>query len=191
MQHIIFKDLIETPWKNGKGTTRQIAIYPENANINDFIWRISAATVDALGPFSTFNNITRSLTLLQGDKVTLKINNQSIDMHPNTQPITFSGDALTELIQCDAPALDFGVMSNNDHAKHTLVHADFNDGQTYQRKSSTTLVLALKPCKIDNYDLNAFDSLLYSEDDADCFKVKTITRTAPLLIVEIFEYCPA
>ena len=91
---------------------------------------------------------------------------------------------------CSQPALDFGVMTNNNYAKHSLVHADFNDGQTYQRKSPITLILALKPCQLDKNELNTFDAVLFSEADPNCITIQTQTRTAPLLIAEISEFCP-
>ena len=191
MEKITFKDLAETPWKNGQGTTRQIAIHPANADISNFHWRISAATVNTVGPFSNFDNVTRSLALLTGDKITLNIQGQTVELHRDGQPVTFSGTVPTEMTDCPAPALDFGVMTNNNFAKHSLVHADFNDGQTYQRKSSTTLILALKPCQLDKNSLDTFDAILLSESDPNCVTIQTQTRTAPLLIAEISEYCPA
>ncbi|WP_442165592.1 HutD family protein, partial [Rhizobium leguminosarum] len=33
------------PWKNGKGETVEIAVFPPGASINDFDWSISMATV--------------------------------------------------------------------------------------------------------------------------------------------------
>lgn len=190
MKKITFNDLAEMPWKNGQGSTRQIAIYPDNANISDFQWRISAATVNDIGPFSNFDNVTRSLALLTGEKITLNIQGQSVDLHRDGQPITFSGTLPTEMTACSQPALDFGVMTNNNYAKHSLVHADFNDGQTYQRKSPITLILALKPCQLDKNELNTFDAVLFSEADPNCITIQTQTRTAPLLIAEISEFCP-
>lgn len=190
MKKITFKELPETPWKNGMGSTRQIAIYPENADISNFQWRISAATINAIGPFSTFDNVTRSLALLTGCKITLNIQGQTVDLHRDGQPITFRGDAETVMTDCPEPALDFGVMTNDRFAKHSLVHADFNDGQTYQRKSPLTLILALRPCQLDKTPLDTFDAILLSEDDPNCISIQTQTRTAPLLIAEIYEHCP-
>ncbi|MGL4674302.1 MAG: HutD/Ves family protein [Wohlfahrtiimonas sp.] len=191
MKKIIFNDLKEMPWKNGQGTTRQIAIHPENADISNFHWRISAASVNTVGPFSNFDNVTRSLALLTGNKITLNIQGQSVELHRDGQPVTFSGEVPTEMTDCPAPALDFGVMANNQYAKHSLVHADFNDGQTYQRKSPITLVLALKPCQLDKTQLDTFDAILLNENDPNCITIQTQTRTAPLLIAEISEYCPS
>lgn len=190
MKIIVFKDLLEQPWKNGLGTTRQIAIFPTDATLNNFIWRASVATVSELGSFSNFDNVTRSFTLLTGDKITLSIQNQTIELHSNGQPITFSGEVSTEIVHCSAPSLDFSVMTHNHYAKHSVVHADFTDGQIYQRKSPTTLFLALEPCRINQQALNTFDALLLSEEDGNCVTIQTQTKTAPILVTEIYEYCP-
>ncbi len=59
------------PWRNGGGTTRQIAIHPAAAGPDDFIWRISAAEVSAPGPFSIWPDIDRILMLTDGGPLRL------------------------------------------------------------------------------------------------------------------------
>ncbi len=56
-----------SPWKNGGGSTRQLAIHPPQASLDDFAWRISCAQVSGAGPFSAFPGIQRSLALLEGE----------------------------------------------------------------------------------------------------------------------------
>jgi hypothetical protein len=43
-----------TPWKNGAGTTFEIAAEPLASMIDTFDWRISMAQVASVGPFSSF-----------------------------------------------------------------------------------------------------------------------------------------
>ncbi|MDE2412196.1 MAG: HutD family protein [Sphingomonadales bacterium] len=57
---------VATPWKNGGGRTWEIAAYPPGSGLDDFGWRISTAEVEAAGPFSTFPQIDRILTVLEG-----------------------------------------------------------------------------------------------------------------------------
>jgi environmental stress-induced protein Ves len=54
------------PWKNGLGTTRELAIYPSGADTESFLWRISIADVTDAAPFSSFPGVDRSITLLEG-----------------------------------------------------------------------------------------------------------------------------
>ena len=54
-------------WKNGGGETTEIALFPENAGLNDFDWRISMARVESAGPFSLFPGVDRTLSILEGE----------------------------------------------------------------------------------------------------------------------------
>lgn len=54
------------PWKNGGGETIEIAAHPVGATTDNFDWRISMARVEGDGPFSTFPDIDRTLTILEG-----------------------------------------------------------------------------------------------------------------------------
>ena len=43
--------LAPVPWKNGGGSTREIACGPAGAGMDGFDWRASIATIAAPGPF--------------------------------------------------------------------------------------------------------------------------------------------
>jgi uncharacterized protein len=55
-------------WKNGRGFTNQIAIFPSNAAFPEdpFLWRLSSAQVTETGPFSEFPGYDRDLALIKG-----------------------------------------------------------------------------------------------------------------------------
>ena len=70
-----FFDLASTPsmpWKNGGGSTQELACWPPGADMNSFEWRVSLATVDRPGPFSAFPAIDRQIMLLGGDGLHLR-----------------------------------------------------------------------------------------------------------------------
>ncbi|NOT31270.1 MAG: HutD family protein, partial [Planctomycetes bacterium] len=56
------------PWKNGRGTTSEYAVWPAGSSFErgDYDWRLSAARVEAEGPFSTFPGCERILTVTSG-----------------------------------------------------------------------------------------------------------------------------
>jgi environmental stress-induced protein Ves len=56
------------PWKNGGGTTAEIAIAPEDADLasGGFDWRLSLARIERDGPFSAFPGIDRTIMLVEG-----------------------------------------------------------------------------------------------------------------------------
>ena len=41
------EDYRKMRWKNGGGETAEIAVFPQNAGLDDFGWRVSVATVEA------------------------------------------------------------------------------------------------------------------------------------------------
>ena len=111
------------PWKNGGGTTTEIAVDPEGANWDVFNWRVAIADIRASGPFSRFPGIDRSIVLLENPKdarrseISLDIDGNKVRMVPR-EFIDFSGDAETHCELNGPPALDFNVMSRRDAIKH-------------------------------------------------------------------------
>jgi environmental stress-induced protein Ves len=103
------------PWKNGLGFTREIAIDPPGASMNDagFRWRLSIATVDQSGPFSSFPGIDRTIMVITGKGMELTVAGQAPQRLDRCfQPFSFSGDAVTECKLIDGPILDFNLMVN-------------------------------------------------------------------------------
>jgi environmental stress-induced protein Ves len=102
-----------TPWKNGGGSTREIACWPPGAGLSDFGWRVSIATIAASGPFSVFQGIDRHIMLLEGDGVRLQSSEGHIDHlldRPHT-PFAFSGDATIGCTLLGGASSDFNVMT--------------------------------------------------------------------------------
>ncbi len=60
------------PWKNGAGTTRDIACHPAGATMSDFDWRVSIADITQDAPFSEFPGVDRVITLLDGPGLRLQ-----------------------------------------------------------------------------------------------------------------------
>ncbi|WDE05226.1 HutD family protein [Thalassomonas viridans] len=58
------------PWKNGKGTTTELAI-SEGGTLTDFDWRLSIASVAEDGDFSDFSGYLRNLILISGQGIEL------------------------------------------------------------------------------------------------------------------------
>ncbi|WP_344566156.1 HutD/Ves family protein [Streptomyces axinellae] len=52
------------PWKNGSGSTREVAAQPVGSRLADFDWRVSVADVGGDGPFSPFPGVDRVITLI-------------------------------------------------------------------------------------------------------------------------------
>ncbi|CNE41228.1 cold inducible protein Ves [Yersinia nurmii] len=98
-------------WRNGGGETREIACWPVGSD--DFGWRASIATIEQNGPFSTFPEVERSITLLAGDGVRLYSAEGQID-HELAQPLrpfSFPGDIPLEATLLGGVSQDFNIMT--------------------------------------------------------------------------------
>lgn len=89
------------PWKNGGGTTREVAWGAVRAPMappettDGFDWRVSVADVDAGGPFSAFPGIDRLITLVEGEGMLLTVDGTPHPVGP-LSPFAFPGDAATD-----------------------------------------------------------------------------------------------
>lgn len=116
---IPFASLSPVPWKNGGGSTTEIAIEPPDAGFDDFLWRISLATIAADGPFSAFPGVDRTLALVEGHGVTLEIDGQEKAMLCADDPvISFEGESVVQAKLNRGPTTDFNVMTRRGRCRH-------------------------------------------------------------------------
>lgn len=116
-QRFTVAGLPETPWKNGGGTTCEVACWPAGAGLDGFDWRVSIATIAGSGPFSAYAGIDRTIMLLEGEGARLRSRDGSIDRQLDRPlaPFSFPGEAALdcELIGV-APSRDLNVMVRRD-----------------------------------------------------------------------------
>jgi len=110
-------------WKNGRGFTDEIDRQP-NDNQEELDWRLSMATIKYPGgPFSIFDNIDRTLSMIDGQDLILKLNNNTNDVihiDKNSSPYSFPGEiSITCQIHEDI-LIDFNVMTKRDKFRHTV-----------------------------------------------------------------------
>lgn len=109
------------PWKNGGGTTREVAsgaVRSPLASVepaDGFDWRVSVADVDAGGPFSPFPGVDRVITLVEGEGMVLTVDGGSQRVAP-LSPFTFSGDAATDCRLEAGAVRDMNVMTRRGRA---------------------------------------------------------------------------
>ena len=98
------------PWKNGGGTTWEVALHPSDAGWAAFGWRVSIAEVGRDGPFSQFPGIDRTLVVLAGGGMRLSgASDAPVDLRP-FDVVAFPGEAHVEGTLLDGPTRDFNVM---------------------------------------------------------------------------------
>ena len=106
------------PWKNGLGSTREIAVHPPAAGSEDFLWRVSIAEVDSAAPFSCFPGIDRQIVLLDGAGFTMTFDgNRQHALTKPFEPFAFAGETNVDVTVTDGPTRDFNLMVRRGHAR--------------------------------------------------------------------------
>ncbi len=105
------KQFKKVPWKNGKGTTIELAIN-KGGSISDFDWRISMAKVIENGAFSDFTGYNRHLVLLEGADLELNHGQAGIDQLDRPLSVaSFNGANKTIATLKAGPITDFNIMT--------------------------------------------------------------------------------
>lgn len=122
MTHLLrARDYHRMPWKNGGGETAEIAISPTGASLDTFDWRISMAPILEDGPFSRFDGVDRSLTIVDGAGLRLSIGEAPpVDVTRHSAPLAFAADVATTADLIDGPILDLNVMTRRDRMTQTV-----------------------------------------------------------------------
>ena len=137
-------DYKRMPWKNGGGETLEIAVFPTDASVGNFDWRISMATVATDGPFSLFPNIDRTLTIIDGDAMELSVEGRpTVLLDQSTDPYEFAGDAPTAGRLRDGPIADLNVMVRRG-LPHAVTRLQADDLQRQGISAPTIFIVALE-----------------------------------------------
>src|SRR5688572_185634 len=180
-------DYVARPWKNGGGTTRDIAVSPPGASLDTFDWRLSLAQVDRDGPFSRFDNVDRTIVLLSG-AMTLHERDRRIDLARN-EPFAFAGERAIEATVAGGSTLDFNVMTRRARASHTARRESFSrQGHMETRAGSTVVLFALESGLIvDGEELDVHDTVIIT---AQRISVATAADSAAALVLAIADIHP-
>jgi uncharacterized protein len=159
-------------WKNGGGETAEIAVFPENAGLDDFGWRASMATVEAGGPFSMFSGVDRTLSILDGSGMALDIEGRKpVTLTEVSQPYSFPADVATKAELLGGPIVDLNVMTRRGVYGHTVSVCDLEEPIEVVLKSEATLLFCRSGRLIVSggerrEELGRFDALLLQEPSA-------------------------
>lgn len=150
------------PWKNGAGSTTEVAIFPPGAAIDAFEWRVSMAGVVEDGPFSAFPGIDRTLAVLEGEGLRLEVEGQaSQTVLRGGEPAIFPGDVPTRATLLGGPVVDLNVMTRRGRTAHRLSHHQLSERTTLVPERGLMLLLALTPgLSADGETLGRLDALV-------------------------------
>lgn len=182
-------DYKRMPWKNGKGETAEIAVFPADASIDGFDCRISMAAVIEDGPFSAFENVDRTLVVLNGEGIELSVEgSEPVELRQNSPPHSFAGDAPTTARLLGGGITDLNVMARRGKAACSVERQVA--GPVAAASTGITLVFALHPCRLDGQDILAPTDCVFLEpgealaltrdEDASVLVIRVISAEAYL-----------
>jgi environmental stress-induced protein Ves len=128
MKKFTSKDFRTMPWKNGGGSTTELAIFPQGASLDNFMWRLSTATVASDGPFSFFPEIDRSLAILSGDSLTLTTQHPKeadavltqMRLTSESEPYRFAGEDVVMGKLSQGLIVDLNCMTRRTTCQHHM-----------------------------------------------------------------------
>lgn len=134
-------DYRRMPWKNGGGVTAEIAVFPEGAGLDDFVWRASMAEVASDGPFSAFPGIDRTLTVLAGEGLRLAVGDaDAVLLTPASEPFPFAADQPAHGALAGGAVTDLNVMTRRGRAEHMVRRLHLAGETAFGTPGATTLV---------------------------------------------------
>ncbi|MFZ6847211.1 HutD family protein [Undibacterium sp. RuRC25W] len=127
------QDYHTMPWKNGGGSTTELAIFPVDAHLENFVWRLSTAAVNADGPFSHFSQIDRTLAILSGEGLILHTDDgaqapqANVSLTRSVAPYRFAGELPINAELIADPVLDLNMMTRRDVCQHHMQRLSAGD----------------------------------------------------------------
>lgn len=134
------------PWKNGGGTTLELAVEPRGATFDTgFAWRLSTAEVGVSGPFSAFPGLLRTLMLLTGEGMLLDFGDRGwVSLLEPLSPVVFPGDWPATATLVGGPCTDLNLMVDPARCSAELRTVQLDQSMVLNLEASTVLVFVAK-----------------------------------------------
>ena len=190
MRHLKATDHRRMPWKNGKGETVEIAVFPEGAGLADFGWRLSMARVDEPGPFSCFENIDRTLAIVEGAGLRLFVDGDILTVSEKGPAAVFPGDARIVSDLFEGAVTDLNLMTRRGRFRGRISRVCQGDASVIAEDNvATRIILALAPCTVSaggqSYSLGRLDACRIAPGEAAPYV--SGTDGLDLLVVTVLE----
>jgi uncharacterized protein len=179
------------PWKNGGGTTTEIAIHPEDGGLSGkpFDWRVSIADVAADGPFSKFPGYDRHIMVIAGEGMVLDTDEAGrLDLTQRLVPQSFAGEWSVNGTLRDGPVRDFNLMLRREACAGSLAVRRLTEREAFSAQAGTLLCHLLEgELSAAGHIVAETDSLLVTNEDV------TLTPLVPvtLALCAIRYHCQA
>jgi hypothetical protein len=186
---IPYAGLESSLWKNGAGSTTEIAAAPPGATLDSFDWRISLATLSHDGPFSLFPDVERTLALVEGAGAAFRVDGRPGYAMSEDEPIfEFSGDSEIEATRIDGTTTAFNVMTRNTRCHHRLGRRALKGTSGFAPRGDVTVLFLAEGESLsvssdaERIGLVRYDTVLF--DTTTMWQLEA--HRAVVLIVDIF-----
>ena len=166
------------PWKNGRGVTRRVAVFPAEAGYQALDWHVSRTAIAHDTPFSQLTGLDRQLLLVSGEGLILRLRSEAdhVDLERRIdrplEPFAFRGDWEADCAIVDGPVEVLNVMTRRGRAAARLEVRAFAKPETLRKQADETLVALAAGSELTAYGswgtatLRADDSILVDEPEA-------------------------
>ncbi len=121
-----FAQLSPGPWRNGAGTTREIA----RGGPGSPDWRLSLAEIERPGAFSRFPDTHRILTVIQGEEILLTLRGNE-HRAGRGKPFHFAGDDPIQVRLPAGPVRALNVITRPGAVRAEVSVVELIDGQSH------------------------------------------------------------
>jgi len=130
-------------WKNGGGTTTELAVGPESSGDANaaFDWRVSVADVESDGAFSTFDGCDRHIALLEGIGMELRFDAaEPVRLEQRLRFHRFAGEWQTHGKLISGAVRDFNVIVRRDAVAAEVLHRPLVGPMVFLPEAATWFV---------------------------------------------------
>jgi environmental stress-induced protein Ves len=119
VQRLTRADYRRMRWRNDGGWTTEIVREAAAEGADDFDWRVSIAEIESSGGFSRFPGCDRTLLLIDGPGIELRVDGQPPALLDRRgQAFRFDGDRESHGRLLDGPTRDFNVITRRAATRH-------------------------------------------------------------------------
>ncbi|MDH4874829.1 HutD family protein [Pseudomonas sp. BN515] len=134
-------DYPRMPWKNGAGSTLEIA-RDAGDGLDGFGWRLSIADVGESGGFSAFTGYQRVITVLEGAGMRLEVDGQRSRDLATLDAFAFDGGSTVQCELVDGPIRDFNLIYSPKRYSARLQWLRADGGLKLFSSANTVLLFA-------------------------------------------------